>query len=103
MTMQPEFNSYLLLGCLLFIIGLAGAMLRRNILVIFMSIELMLNACNLILVYFSTLFEDARAQVFVFFIMAVAAAEVAIGLSIVVMAYRKKLSLDIDSYDSLKH
>ena len=80
-------NYYILLSAILFIIGSIGVMARRNSIIIFMCIELMLNAVNLLLVSFSTLHNDAKGQVFVFFIMAVAAAEVAVGLAILSMIY----------------
>jgi NADH-quinone oxidoreductase subunit K len=94
---------YLFLSLLLFSIGIMGALMRRNAIIIFMCIELMLNAVNLLLVAFSTLFGDANAQLFVFFIMVVAAAEVAVGLAIIVMMYRKVQSVDINILNRLKH
>ena len=96
-------NYYILLSAILFIIGAVGVMARRNAIIIFMCIELMLNAVNLLLVAFSTLHGDASAQVFVFFIMAVAAAEVAVGLAILSMIYRNIKSIDIDLLSKLKH
>jgi NADH-quinone oxidoreductase subunit K len=95
-------SSYLLLSSILFSIGVLGVIYRRNIIVMFMSIELMLNAVNLMLVAFSAYRNDPSAQVFVFFIMAVAAAEVAIGLSILVMIYRNTQSIDSDKLKQLK-
>ena len=95
-------NYYLLLSTVLFIIGVVGVMARRNSIIIFMCIELMLNAVNLLLVAFSTLHNDARGQVFVFFIMAVAAAEVAVGLAILSMIYRNVKSIDTDLLSNLK-
>jgi NADH-quinone oxidoreductase subunit K len=80
-----------------------GALMRRNAIIIFMCIELMLNAVNLLLVSFSKLYADADAQLFVFFIMVVAAAEVAVGLAIIVMMYRKVHSVDINILNRLKH
>jgi NADH-quinone oxidoreductase subunit K len=94
--------NYLILSSLLFCIGIAGVLLRKNIIVIFMSIELMLNAVNLMLVNFSNMHGDPNGQVFVFFIMAVAAAEVTIGLAILVMIYRNTGSVNIDSLKNLK-
>lgn len=96
-------NYYILLSAILFIIGLVGVMARRNAIIIFMCIELMLNAVNLLLVSFSTLHNDASGQVFVFFIMAVAAAEVAVGLAILSMVYRNIKSIDIDLLSKLKN
>src|SRR3954469_22721054 len=89
-------NYYVLLSTLLFCIGVIGVLFRRNAIIIFMCIELMLNAVNLLLAAFSTYFADASGQVFVFFIMAVAAAEVAVGLAILMMIYRNTKTIDID-------
>ena len=77
--------------------------MRRNAIIIFMCIELMLNAVNLLLVAFSKLYGDADAQLFVFFIMVVAAAEGAVGLAIIVMMYRRVYSVDINILNRLKH
>lgn len=96
-------NYYLLLSTVLFIIGVVGVMARRNSIIIFMCIELMLNAVNLLLVAFSTLHQDTSGQVFVFFIMAVAAAEVAVGLAILSMIYRNVKSIDTDLLSNLKN
>lgn len=96
-------NYYLLLSAVLFTIGAIGVMARRNSIIIFMCIELMLNAVNLLLVAFSTLHGDANGQVFVFFIMAVAAAEVAVGLAILSMVYRNMKSIDTDLLTNLKN
>ncbi len=96
-------NYYILLATILFIIGAVGVMARRNAIIIFMCIELMLNAVNLLLVAFSTLHNDPSGQVFVFFIMAVAAAEVAVGLAILSMIYRNIKNIDIDLLSKLKH
>jgi NADH-quinone oxidoreductase subunit K len=95
-------SSYVMLSTALFSIGVLGVLYRRNIIVLFMCIELMLNSVNLLLAAFSTYRSDAGGQVFVFFIMAVAAAEVAIGLAILVMIYRNTRSVDIDSLKQLK-
>lgn len=94
---------YLFLSLALFCIGIMGTMMRRNAIIIFMCIELMLNAVNLLLVAFSKMHGDAAAQIFVFFIMVVAAAEVAVGLAIIVMMYRKVASVDINILNRLKH
>ncbi|MBL0104139.1 MAG: NADH-quinone oxidoreductase subunit NuoK [Bacteroidetes bacterium] len=101
------FNSiplsyYILLSSLLFGIGVLGVLFRRNAIIIFMCIELMLNAVNLLLTAFSTYYSDAGGQVFVFFIMAVAAAEVAVGLAILTMIFRNTGSVDIDFLNKLK-
>src|ERR1700751_975330 len=96
-------NYYIFLSAVLFIIGAVGVMARRNAIIVFMCIELMLNAVNLLLVAFSTLHNDPSGQVFVFFIMAVAAAEVAFGLAILSMVYRNIKSIDIDLLIKLKN
>lgn len=96
-------NYYIMLSAVLFTIGVVGVMARRNAIIIFMCVELMLNAVNLMLVAFSTLHNDARGQVFVFFVMAVAAAEVAVGLAILAMVYRNLKSIDIDLLSRLKN
>jgi NADH-quinone oxidoreductase subunit K len=93
---------YLLLSGALFSIGVLGVLYRRNAIIVFMSIELMLNAVNLLLAAFSSYRSDAGGQVFVFFIMAVAAAEVAIGLAILMMIYRNVRSTDIEVLNKLK-
>jgi len=93
---------YILLSSILFCIGVMGVLFRRNAIIIFMSIELMLNAVNLLLVAFSAYNNDAAGQVFVFFTMAVAAAEIAVGLAILVVVYRNTKSTDIDVLNRLK-
>lgn len=95
-------DYYLWLSAILFGIGVLGVLYRRNAIVIFMCIELMLNAVNLLLVAFSTYLNDAAGQVFVFFIMAVAAAEVAVGLAILVVMYRGTRTIDINILNRLK-
>ena len=95
-------NHYILLSAIIFSIGVIGVLIRRNAIVIFMSIELMLNAVNLLLTAFSVYRGDATGQVFVFFIMALAAAEVAVGLAISVMIYRNTNSIDINVLNRLK-
>lgn len=94
---------YLFLALALFTIGVIGVLMRRNAIIVFMCIELMLNAVNLLLVAFSKMMGNSDAQLFVFFIMVVAAAEVAIGLSVIVMVYRKVNSIDINILNRLKH
>ena len=94
-------NYYLFLSTALFVIGVTGVLLRRNAIIIFMSIELMLNAVNLLLVAFSAYRSDPNGQVFVFFIMAVAAAEVCVGLAIIVMIYRNLQSTDVHLLNKL--
>jgi len=95
-------DYYLWLSSILFGIGATGVLYRRNAIIIFMCIELMLNAVNLLLVAFSTYLNDASGQVFVFFIMAVAAAEVAVGLAILVVMYRGTRTIDINILNRLK-
>lgn len=95
-------NHYILFSAIIFSIGVMGVLLRRNAIVIFMSIELMLNSVNLLLTAFSVYRGDAAGQVFVFFIMALAAAEVAVGLAIIVMIYRNTNSVDINVLNRLK-
>ena len=94
---------YLFLSLALFCIGIMGTLMRRNAIIIFMCIELMLNAVNLLLVAFSRMWNNADAQIMVFFIMVVAAAEVAVGLAVIVMMYRKVHSVDINILNRLKH
>lgn len=95
-------ENYIFLSVILFCIGAFGVLYRRNAIIMFMSIEIMLNAVNLLLVAFSTLHQDAEGQVFVFFSMAVAAAEVAVGLAILVSIFRNTGSIDIDNLKNLK-
>src|ERR1700749_5211050 len=95
-------DHYIILSAVIFAIGVMGVLLRRNAIIIFMSVELMLNAVNLLLTAFSVYRGDAAGQVFVFFIMALAAAEVAIGLAIIVMIYRNTNSIDINVLNRLK-
>jgi NADH-quinone oxidoreductase subunit K len=95
-------NHYILLSTIIFSIGVMGVLIRRNAIVIFMSVELMLNSVNLLLTAFSVYRGDATGQVFVFFIMALAAAEVAVGLAIIVMIYRNTNSIDINVLNRLK-
>ena len=96
-------QNYVLLATTLFVIGIVGVLTRRNALIIFMSVELMLNAVNLLLIAFSTYKSDPVGQVFVFFIMVVAAAEVSVGLAIIVMMYRNTHSVDINFLNRLKN
>jgi NADH-quinone oxidoreductase subunit K len=93
---------YLALSAVMFVIGIAGVLLRRNALVIFMSLELMFNAANLVFVAFAAYHHILTGQIFVFFVMTVAAAEVAVGLALMVAIFRTKHSIDIDQLSSLK-
>jgi NADH-quinone oxidoreductase subunit K len=95
-------DHYIILSTIIFSIGVMGVLLRRNAIIIFMSVELMLNSVNLLLTAFSVYHGDASGQVFVFFIMALAAAEVAVGLAIIVMIYRNTNSIDINVLNRLK-
>ena len=96
-------NNYIYLSLALFCIGIVGVLTRRNAIIIFMCIELMLNAVNLLLAAFSAQNNDSGGQVFVFFIMVVAAAEVSVGLAIIVMMYRNIHSVDVNFLNRLKH
>ena len=93
---------YLLLSTVIFTIGVLGVMIRKNPLVMFMSIELMLNAAGLVFVAFSRYFNVVTGQVIVFFILTIAAAEVVVGLAIIVAIYRSRASIDIDEINTLK-
>ncbi|MFC5411426.1 NADH-quinone oxidoreductase subunit NuoK [Larkinella bovis] len=97
-----DLKYYLIISTALFVIGIIGVLTRRNAIIIFMSIELMLNSVNLMLIAFSSYRSDPAGQVFVFFIMAVAAAEVAVGLAIIVMIYRNTRSIDVGLLNKLK-
>jgi NADH-quinone oxidoreductase subunit K len=99
---QIGIEHYIFLSLVLFCIGVFGVLYRRNAIIVFMSIEMMLNAVNLLFVAFSSYHQDAQGQVFVFFSMAVAAAEVAVGLAILVSIFRNLGSIDIDDLKNLK-
>jgi NADH-quinone oxidoreductase subunit K len=105
---HPDLSKFLVIGALLFVIGVAGVLTRRNIIVIFMSIELILNAANLNFIAFARYLQDAGSlnavagQVFTVFIIVVAAAEAAIGLGIVIALYRNKETIFVDKIDLLK-
>ena len=100
--MKVGLEWYIALSALLFCIGVVGVLTRRNALIIFMSIELMLNAVNLAFVAFGRFLPNIDGQIFVFFVMAVAAAEVAVGLAIIVTIFRHKESVDIDQVNLMK-
>ena len=93
---------YLGLSAILFTLGALGVLIRRNAIVIFMSVELMLNAANLAFIAYARQYEALGGQIFVFFIMAVAAAEVAIGLALIVAIFHTKHSIDVDQISALK-
>jgi NADH-quinone oxidoreductase subunit K len=101
--MTPGLHHYLIISGLLFSLGLFGVLARRNLLVIFMSLELMLNAANLTLVAFSRFNNNLNGQVMVFFIITVAAAEVAVGLALIVALYRKRQSAHVEDLTRLKY
>lgn len=95
-------NNYITLSAILFTLGAIGVLIRRNPLIMFMSIELMLNAVNLAFVAFSRYLDSMDGQVFVFLILTVAAAEVAVGLAIIVALFRARESVDVDQVSELK-
>ncbi|NLU84664.1 NADH-quinone oxidoreductase subunit NuoK [Rhodococcus sp. HNM0569] len=99
--MNPE--NYLYLSAVLFTIGAAGVLLRRNAIVVFMCVELMLNATNLAFVTFARMHTDLDGQVIAFFTMVVAAAEVVVGLAIIMTLFRSRRSASIDDADLLRH
>jgi NADH:ubiquinone oxidoreductase subunit K len=107
-ALNPDLSKFLVIGALLFIIGVAGVLTRRNIIVIFMSIELILNAANLNFIAFSRYLQETGSanalagQVFTVFVIVVAAAEAAIGLGIVIALYRNKETIWVDEIDLLK-
>ena len=100
MTLPIEY--YLWFAALLFVIGVAGVLLRRNVIIVFMSIELMLNAVNVTFIAFSRQMNNIDGQIFVFFVMTLAAAEVAVGLAIIVAMFRNKESINIEEMNLLK-
>ena len=93
---------FVALSAVLFMIGALGVLTRRNAIIIFMSIELMLNAGNLLFVAFARMYESVGGQLFVFFVMTVAAAEVAVGLALIVAVFRTKNTINIDEASTLK-
>jgi NADH-quinone oxidoreductase subunit K len=95
-------DYYVILSAILFTLGALGVLIRRNPLIIFMSIELMLNAGNLAFVAFSNTHKSFDGQIFVFFVIAVAAAEVAVGLALIVEIFKTKKNINIDEMNSLK-
>lgn len=95
-------SYYFALSAILFALGALGVLIRRNAIIIFMSVELMLNAANLLFVAFARAHGALSGQVFVFFVIAVAAAEVAVGLALIVVIFRNRKSIDIDEMSNLK-
>ena len=100
--MEPLLNHYLLVSGALFAIGLLGVIVRRNLLIIYMSLELMLNAANLALVAMSRFNGNLDGQVMVFFIITVAAAEVAVGLALIVALYRRRQTIEVEDLATMK-
>lgn len=100
--MSIPIEYYLILSAFMFTVGIVGVLTRRNAIVVFMCIELMLNSANLTLITFSSYLGDVGGQLFVFFVMAVAAAEAAVGLAIIIAIYRNKLTVNIDQINILK-
>lgn len=95
-------SHYLILSAVLFMTGAVGVLARRNAIIVFMSIELMLNSVNLTLVAFSSFLGNVTGQIFVFFVMTVAAAEAAVGLAIIIAIYRRKQTVNLDEINLLK-
>jgi NADH-quinone oxidoreductase subunit K len=102
MTSAITLNDYLVVSGLLFALGIAGVIIRRNALVIYMALEMNLNAANLALVAFSKFNKLVEGQILVFFIIAIAAAEVAVGLAIIVALYRRKQSISVDQLTTMR-
>jgi len=100
--MKIPIELYLLLSAMMFTTGVVGVLIRRNAIIVFMSIELMLNSANLTLVTFSSYLGNSIGQLFVFFVMAVAAAEAAVGLAIIIALFRNKLTVNIDEINIFK-
>ncbi len=101
--MQIETDWYLALSAILFTIGVLGVLFRRNVIIVLMSVELMLNAVNISLVALSQSFGDASGQILVFFVMSVAAAEAAVGLAIVIALFRNKESVNVNDFNLFKY
>ena len=101
--MEITLNWYLSLSAVLFTLGVMGVLFRRNVIVILMSVELMLNAVNLTLVALSQSMGDTSGQILVFFVMSVAAAEAAVGLAIVIAIFRNKLTVNVDDINLFKY
>lgn len=99
--MTPDVSTYMVISSILFTIGVLGVLVRRDPLIIFMSIELMLNSVNLTLVTFSKYLSSPDGWVFVFIIMTVAAAEVVVGLALIVSIFRTRQDIDVDDLDSM--
>lgn len=100
--MSVPISYYLALSAVVFLTGLVGVLIRRNIIIILLSVELMLNATNINFVAFSQYFHNVAGQVFVFFTLTVAAAEVAVGLAIIIALHRAKSTINVDDFSLLK-
>jgi NADH-quinone oxidoreductase subunit K len=100
MMIQPAF--YIILSLVLFLIGMLGILIRRNLLVLFMCIELMLNSVNLALITFSRVFQNLDGQILTFFVITVAAAEATVGLAIILLVYRSRKVVEIDKLKSMR-
>ncbi|CAN5487240.1 NADH-quinone oxidoreductase subunit NuoK [soil metagenome] len=103
MSAQVPIAYYLILAAILFSTGVAAFLIKRNIITIFMSIELMLNAVNLTFVAFAHMWHQVQGQIFVFFVMVVAAAEAAVGLAIIIAIFRSRQTLNVDQINLLKN
>lgn len=100
--MVTQIEPYVMLSVVLFVLGVMGVLLRRSAILIFMSVELMLNAANLSLVAFASYWGQTTGQLFVFFVIAVAAAEVAVGLAMIVAIFRTKQSINVDDLHQME-
>jgi len=100
--MTIPIDYFLILSAFMFVVGIAGVLTRRNAIIVFMSVELMLNSANLTFITFSSYLGDSVGQLFVFFVMTVAAAEAAVGLAIIIALFRNKLTVNIDEINILK-
>ncbi|MCH8123529.1 MAG: NADH-quinone oxidoreductase subunit NuoK [Bacteroidetes bacterium] len=101
--MEVTLNWYLMLSAILFVIGVLGVLFRRNVIVIFMSVELMLNAVNLTLVALAQHMGDTTGQILVFFVISVAAAEAAVGLAIIIAIFRNQQTVDVTEINLFKY
>ncbi len=102
LTQEVPLSWYLLLSALLFALGIVGFLIKRNLITVFMSIELMLNAVNLSFVTFAHQWHAVKGQIFVFFVMVVAAAEAAVGLATIIAVFRARATLAVDRIDEMK-
>ena len=102
LSQEVPLSWYLLLSALLFALGIVGFLIKRNLITFFMSIELMLNAVNLSFVTFAQQWHAVKGQIFVFFVMVVAAAEAAVGLAIIIAVFRARATLAVDRIDEMK-